>query len=166
MFIALAFDLKTRRSLGDKMAPIRPLMWAFYASAVLIIVRSIFRTIGKLYLSLSLTAINGCAAEFSTISFEAEVQQGYAITHEWMFYVFDSLLILVRLVFWKDSGIFLTLNLSKIATVVFNWIHPSNYLPSRKGLRMDGTTYEVKKFRLFRHKRYVLSANSLVLTPG
>ncbi|CCO26235.1 mitochondrial intermediate peptidase [Rhizoctonia solani AG-1 IB] len=117
MFIALAFDLKTRRSLGDKMAPIRPLMWAFYASAVLIIVRSIFRTI-----------------EFSTISFEAEVQQGYAITHEWMFYVFDSLLIL-------------------IATVVFNWIHPSNYLPSRKGLRMDGTTYEVKKFRLFRHKR-------------
>ncbi|CAE6432541.1 unnamed protein product [Rhizoctonia solani] len=124
MFIALAFDLKTRRSLGDKMTPIRPLMWAFYVSAVLIIIRSIFRTI-----------------EFSTISFEAEVQQGYAITHEWMFYVLDSLLIL-------------------IATVVFNWVHPSNYLPSRKGLRMDGTTYEVRKFRLFRRKRSTESPDS------
>jgi hypothetical protein len=46
MFIALAFDLKTRRSLGDKMTTIRPLIWAFYLSAALIIVRSIFRTIG------------------------------------------------------------------------------------------------------------------------
>ncbi|CAE7179171.1 unnamed protein product [Rhizoctonia solani] len=117
MFIALAFDLKTRRNLGSKMNPIRPLIWAFYVSAVLIIVRSIFRTI-----------------EFSTISFEAEEQQGYIITHEWMFYIFDSLLILV-------------------ATAAFNWVHPSGYLPSKKGLRMDGTTYEVKKFRLFRRKR-------------
>ncbi|KAF8710521.1 Intermediate peptidase, partial [Rhizoctonia solani] len=117
MFIALAFDLKTRRKLGDKMTPIRPLIWAFYVSALLIIIRSIFRTI-----------------EFSTISFESEVQQGYAITHEWMFYVLDSLLIL-------------------LATIIFNWIHPSSYLPSRKGLRMDGTTYEVRKFRLFRRKR-------------
>ncbi|CAE6468595.1 unnamed protein product [Rhizoctonia solani] len=117
MFIALAFDLKTRRKLGDKMTPIRPLIWAFYVSALLIIIRSIFRAI-----------------EFSTISFESEVQQGYAITHEWMFYVLDSLLIL-------------------LATIVFNWIHPSSYLPSRKGLRMDGTTYEVRKFRLFRRKR-------------
>ncbi|QRW27191.1 metallopeptidase MepB [Rhizoctonia solani] len=117
MFIALALDLKTRRKLGDKMTPIRPLIWAFYVSALLIIIRSIFRAI-----------------EFSTISFESEVQQGYAITHEWMFYVLDSLLIL-------------------LATIVFNWIHPSSYLPSRKGLRMDGTTYEVRKFRLFRRKR-------------
>ncbi|KAG8715688.1 Mitochondrial intermediate peptidase [Ceratobasidium sp. 423] len=121
MFIALAFDLKTRRNLGSKMNSIRPLIWAFYVSAVLIIIRSIFRTI-----------------EFSTISFEAEVQQGYIITHEWMFYIFDSLLILV-------------------ATVAFNWVHPSGYLPSKKGLRMDGTTYEVKKFRLFRRKRDVES---------
>ncbi|CUA72432.1 mitochondrial intermediate peptidase [Rhizoctonia solani] len=109
MFIALAFDLKTRRSLGGKMNPIRPLIWTFYISAVLIIVRSIFRTI-----------------EFSTISFESDEQQGYIITHEWMFYIFDSLLIL----------------LSKIATVVFNWDHPADYIPSKKGLRMDGTTYE------------------------
>lgn len=47
MFIALAFDVKTRRSLGDKMITIRPLIWAFYVSATLIIVRSIFRTIGE-----------------------------------------------------------------------------------------------------------------------
>ncbi|CAE6462303.1 unnamed protein product [Rhizoctonia solani] len=124
MFIALAFDLKTRRNLGDKMSPIRPLIWAFYVSAILIIIRSIFRTI-----------------EFSTISFEAEEQQGYIITHEWMFYIFDSLLILV-------------------ATVAFNWIHPSRYLPSKKGLRMDGTTYEVKKFRLFRRKRTLTQASA------
>ncbi|KEP54383.1 intermediate peptidase [Rhizoctonia solani 123E] len=127
MFIALAFDLKTRRNLGSKMNPIRPLIWAFYLSAVLIIVRSIFRTI-----------------EFSTISFESEEQQGYIITHEWMFYIFDSLLIL-------------------IATAVFNWVHPSGNLPSKKGLRMDGTTYEVKKFRLFRRKR---SLNQVSTQPS
>ncbi|KAJ1310197.1 hypothetical protein OPQ81_006941 [Rhizoctonia solani] len=118
MFIALAFDFKTRRNLGSKMNTIRPLIWAFYVSALLIIIRSIFRTI-----------------EFSTISFESEEQQGYIITHEWMFYIFDSLLIL-------------------IATVAFNWVHPSDYLPRKKGLRMDGTTYEVRKFRLFRRKRH------------
>ncbi|QRV86327.1 RTA1-like protein [Ceratobasidium sp. AG-Ba] len=116
MFIAVAFDVKTRRSMGDKMGVIRPLMWAFYVSATLIIIRSIYRTI-----------------EFSTINFNFDEQQGYAITHEWMFYIFDSLLIIV-------------------ATIVFNLVHPSNYLPNKKGLRMDGTTFEIKKREWFKRK--------------
>ncbi|KAF8610654.1 RTA1-domain-containing protein [Ceratobasidium sp. AG-I] len=116
MFIVVTFDVKTRRSLGDRMSTIRPLIWAFYISAILIIIRSIYRTV-----------------EFTTINFNFDEQQGYAITHEWLFYVFDSLLIIV-------------------ATTVFNLVHPSNYLPNRKGLRMDGTTYEVKKMRWFRRK--------------
>ncbi|KAG8735007.1 hypothetical protein FRC12_018262 [Ceratobasidium sp. 428] len=116
MFIAVTFDVKTRRSLGNKMNTIRPLIWAFYVSALLIIIRSIYRTI-----------------EFSTINFNFDEQQGYAITHEWLFYVFDSLLIIV-------------------ATVVFNLVHPANYLPNRKGLRMDGTTFEIKKRQWFKRK--------------
>ncbi|KAG8739911.1 hypothetical protein FRC12_016172 [Ceratobasidium sp. 428] len=119
MFIAVTFDVKTRRSLGDKMNTIRPLIWAFYVSALLIIIRSIYRTI-----------------EFSTINFNFDEQQGYAITHEWLFYIFDSLLIIV-------------------ATVVFNLVHPANYLPNRKGLRMDGTTFEIKKRQWFKRKTLV-----------
>ncbi|KAG8687598.1 hypothetical protein FRC09_013400 [Ceratobasidium sp. 395] len=122
MFIAVTFDVKTRRSLGDKMNTIRPLIWAFYVSALLIIIRSIYRTI-----------------EFSTINFNFDEQQGYAITHEWLFYVFDSLLII-------------------IATVVFNLVHPANYLPNRKGLRMDGTTFEIKKRQWFKRKRLVTAS--------
>ncbi|KAF8605084.1 RTA1-domain-containing protein [Ceratobasidium sp. AG-I] len=107
MAVAIAFDLKTRRLLGSQMNPLRPLIWAFYASAILIIIRSIYRTI-----------------EFSLIDFSATEETGYVVTHEWLFYVFDSLLIL-------------------IATAVFNFFHPSRFIPSRRGLRMDGTTYEV-----------------------
>lgn len=46
MTVAIAFDMKTRRLLGEKMNSLRPLIWTFYASATLIIVRSIYRTIG------------------------------------------------------------------------------------------------------------------------
>ncbi|KAG8739637.1 hypothetical protein FRC10_005373 [Ceratobasidium sp. 414] len=108
MVLAIAFDIRTRRRLGSDMKTVRPLMWALYASGVLIIIRSIYRTI-----------------EFSQISFTADDETGYVVDHEWLYYVFDSLLILA-------------------ATVVLNVIHPSGYIPSRKGLRMDGTTYEVE----------------------
>ncbi|KAG9099444.1 hypothetical protein FS749_001251 [Ceratobasidium sp. UAMH 11750] len=107
MVLAVAFDIRTRRPLGSDMKVIHPLMWALYASGILIIIRSIYRTI-----------------EFSQIHFTADDETGYVVDHEWLFYVFDSLLVLA-------------------ATVVLNIIHPSDYIPSRKGLRMDGTTYEV-----------------------
>jgi hypothetical protein len=53
MFIVVTFNVKTRRTMGEKMGEIRPLIWAFYVSAILIIIRSIFRTIGKSVLILN-----------------------------------------------------------------------------------------------------------------
>ncbi|KDQ20013.1 hypothetical protein BOTBODRAFT_384220 [Botryobasidium botryosum FD-172 SS1] len=108
-FVALMFDIKSRRALGrEYLKPLRPLFIAFYINAILITGRSIYRTI-----------------EFASISFNGTQQNGYATTHEWLFYVFDSVPVL-------------------IATVAFNICHPARFLPAKKGLRMDGS-YELEE---------------------
>jgi hypothetical protein len=101
LIVAIAFDLKTRRLLGSETKAIRPLIWTFYTSAVLIIIRSIYRTIGE-----TISVICGgekltFCLEFSQIKFTATEEEGYVVDHEWLFYVFDSLLILVS-IHWKD----------------------------------------------------------------
>jgi drug/metabolite transporter superfamily protein YnfA len=74
IFIAAAFDIKSRRSLGRPATKcLRPLFTAFYVSAALITGRSIYRTI-----------------EFASINFNFDEQQGYLVTNEWPFYVLDS----------------------------------------------------------------------------
>ncbi|KDQ20012.1 hypothetical protein BOTBODRAFT_152619 [Botryobasidium botryosum FD-172 SS1] len=108
-FVALMFDIRSRRALGREfLKPLRPLFIAFYINAFLITGRSIYRTI-----------------EFASISFTGGQQQGYVTTHEWLFYVLDSVPVLV-------------------ATVAFNVCHPSRFLPAKKGPRMDGT-YELEQ---------------------
>ncbi|QRW05105.1 RTA1-like protein [Ceratobasidium sp. AG-Ba] len=101
MILAIAFDLRTRRLVGSSVKIVHPLIWALYVSGTLIIIRSVFRTI-----------------EFSQINFSADDETGYVVDHEWLFYVFDALLIFA-------------------ATIVLNAIHPSRYIPSRRGLRLD-----------------------------
>ena len=51
VFYAITFDIRSRRALGEHRKPIQPLFWAFYASAVLIIGRSVYRTIGECFSS-------------------------------------------------------------------------------------------------------------------
>jgi hypothetical protein len=102
VFVAVAFDLKSRKLVGERIDELRPLFTAFYVSAGLIIGRSVYRTI-----------------EFGTIDFSTAVQ-GYLYNNEWPFYVLDAVPII-------------------IATVLFNVVNPANYLPARKGMRMDGS---------------------------
>ncbi|KAG8704770.1 hypothetical protein FRC08_002044 [Ceratobasidium sp. 394] len=108
MVLAVAFDLRTRRRLGSDVQAVHPLIRALYVSGVLIMIRGIYRAI-----------------EFSQIRFTTDSAKGYIANHEWLFYVFDSLLVLV-------------------ATVILYLVHPAVYIPNGKGLRMDGTTYEFK----------------------
>jgi hypothetical protein len=45
--IAILFHRKSIQLKGDQLRPLRPLFWAFYLMASLIIIRSIYRTIGE-----------------------------------------------------------------------------------------------------------------------
>lgn len=45
--IAILFHRKSIQLKGDQLRPLRPLFWAFYIVASLIIIRSIYRTIGE-----------------------------------------------------------------------------------------------------------------------
>lgn len=79
LLIAILFDLKAQKLKGDQLKPLRPLFIAFYISAVLIIGRSVYRTI-----------------EFATINFDSQVQ-GYLFDHEWPAYILDGLPILISI---------------------------------------------------------------------
>ena len=106
--VTIAFDRKSRSLIGDRINELRPLLTAFYISAVLIIGRSVYRTI-----------------EFGTIDFTSSAQ-GYLYNNEWPFYVLDAVPIL-------------------IATVLFNVVYPGRYLPTKKGVRMDGSVEEPRR---------------------
>ncbi|KIO33991.1 hypothetical protein M407DRAFT_227185, partial [Tulasnella calospora MUT 4182] len=119
-FFAAAFDFRSSRDpalrvYGTQMKGLRKLWITFYVSAVLITLRSIYR-----------------AVEFADI---APSPRGiydpdkYLFTHEWPFYVFDAIPIL-------------------ISVVAFAIWHPGAYLPSRKGLRIDGTYQEQQGWSL------------------
>lgn len=82
--IAIAFDLKAQKTIGAQLNQLRPLLTAFYISAVLIIGRSIYRAI-----------------EFGTIDFGSEDVQGYLWDHEWPFYVLDAVPILIATVLFN-----------------------------------------------------------------
>ncbi|EJD46527.1 RTA1-domain-containing protein [Auricularia subglabra TFB-10046 SS5] len=79
--ITVVFDRRTRRALGAKRRPIQPLFVAFYISAGMIILRSIYR-----------------ASEFSSLKLTATGATGYALDHEWLLYVWDALPMTVAVV--------------------------------------------------------------------
>ncbi|KAG8810119.1 hypothetical protein FRC17_003084 [Serendipita sp. 399] len=59
------------------------------------------------------------AIEFGVIDFQTR-SRGYLYDNEWPFYVLDAAPIL-------------------FATILFNFVHPSRFLPRKKGLQIDGT---------------------------
>ncbi|KAG8955680.1 hypothetical protein FRC04_007671 [Tulasnella sp. 424] len=108
-FIAIAFDWRSSRAEALKpyqteMKRMRKLWYAFYANAILITGRSIYRT-----------------AEFGQVSFESghATPNGYALTHEWLLYIFDSLPIF-------------------LSVFALNIYHPGAFLPIRKGPMIGG----------------------------
>jgi len=109
LIIAIAYDWKTTHEPAlqrhaDAMKRLRKLWLAFYVSGTLITLRSIYRTV-----------------EFGQLSFDAgSTAQGYAITHEWLMYVFDAVPVL-------------------IAIAIFALWNPGQFIPAKKGLRIDGT---------------------------
>ncbi|KAG9048035.1 hypothetical protein FS837_000923 [Tulasnella sp. UAMH 9824] len=114
VFVAIAYDWRSSRAEALKpyqseMKNLRRLWYAFYVSALLITGRSIYRT-----------------AEFGEVSFESghATPDGYALTHEWPLYVFDSLPIF-------------------LSVLAFNVFHPGQFLPIRKGAIIGG------KLRMF-----------------
>ena len=100
IFIAAAFDIKSRRSLGaDAMSRFRPLFTAFYVSAALITARSIFRTIGKRICAPSWDAAN---AELSGSPCRIRVYQLH-IWREPRLHLHSRVAVL-RLRFYPDHG--------------------------------------------------------------
>lgn len=109
VFVAIAYDWRSSRAEALKpyqseMKNLRRLWYAFYVSAVLITGRSIYRT-----------------AEFGEVSFASghATPDGYALTHEWPLYIFDSLPIF-------------------LSVLAFNVFHPGRFLPVRKGAMIGG----------------------------
>lgn len=84
-FVAISYDWRSSRApelkpYASEMQKMRKLWYAFYLSAILITIRSIYRT-----------------AEFGEVSFEPGQSSidGYALTHEWLLYVLDAVPIFV-----------------------------------------------------------------------
>ncbi|KAG8995741.1 hypothetical protein FRB90_000096 [Tulasnella sp. 427] len=107
-FVAISFDWRSSRSPAlapytSEMQRMRKLWYAFYLNAVLITGRSIYRT-----------------AEFGEVSFEPgkSTPDGFALTHEWPMYVFDTVPIF-------------------LSVAAFNLFHPGHFLPARKGATID-----------------------------
>lgn len=108
-FVAISFDWRSSRApelkpYASQMRGMRKLWYSFYLSAVLITGRSIYRT-----------------AEFAEVSFEPgkTTPSGFALTHEWPMYIFDSVPIF-------------------LSVAAFNLFHPGQFLPARKGSTIDG----------------------------
>ncbi|KAG8955678.1 hypothetical protein FRC04_007669 [Tulasnella sp. 424] len=108
-FVAISFDWRSSRApelkpYASQMQGMRKLWYSFYLSAVLITGRSIYRT-----------------AEFAEVSFEPgkTTPSGFALTHEWPMYIFDSVPIF-------------------LSVAAFNLFHPGQFLPARKGSTIDG----------------------------
>ncbi|KAG8955686.1 hypothetical protein FRC04_007677 [Tulasnella sp. 424] len=119
-FVAVAFDIRSYRApalqpFREQMKGMRKLWVAFYVSCALITARSIYRTV-----------------EFAEIKFTPgnDNADGYLLNHEWPMFVFDSIPILISIIF-------------------FSIWHPGAYLPSKKGLRIDGTYEEQFGMRRF-----------------
>ncbi|KAG8841214.1 hypothetical protein FRC20_005149 [Serendipita sp. 405] len=74
LLLAIWFDVKTTRSLRDKVLHLRPFMNAFYTSGALILLRSIYRAI-----------------EFLSLDFSTHPATGYFFNVEWAYYVLDAL---------------------------------------------------------------------------
>ncbi|KAG8915733.1 hypothetical protein FRC01_003526, partial [Tulasnella sp. 417] len=90
-FVAIAFDIRSSRApalqpFREQMQGMRKLWIAFYISAALVTIRSIFRTV-----------------EFAEIKFTPgnDNADGYLLNHEWPMYVFDSILILISIFFFS-----------------------------------------------------------------
>lgn len=74
LFFAIWFDRKATKALRQRMARVRLLMWAFYVTGALILLRSVYR-----------------AVEFLTVDISNLPPKGYLFTVEWAFYVLDAL---------------------------------------------------------------------------
>ena len=78
LFIAVWFDIKTTRHLGDRIAHLRWFMNAFYISGGLIMIRSIYRLTGAYdYFWYTKKILIEPTAEFITINFDARPPSGY-----------------------------------------------------------------------------------------
>jgi RTA1 like protein len=77
LFIAVWFDIKTTRHLGERIAHLRWFMNAFYISGGLIMIRSIYRLAGTYDCSLYNDFPHRITAEFITIDFNARPPSGY-----------------------------------------------------------------------------------------
>jgi len=74
LFIAVYFDRRTTVALRKLVAPLRPMMNAFYISGALVLLRSIYR-----------------AVEFISVDFNKRPITSYLYTTEWPYFVLDAL---------------------------------------------------------------------------
>ena len=95
--------------------------------------------------------------EFAQVSFVpgSDNPGGYAVTHEWPLYTFDSLPILVRVAISHARQTERSY-LPQISTLILAVIHPGAYLPTTKGRRIDGTMEQTGGGCFGRKSRFVL----------
>jgi hypothetical protein len=95
--LTIIFDIRSRRVKGADIQRLRPLFIVFYISALMVIGRSVYRTIGglsKSVLQLYHRLTNGALTEFGEVDFDSGAT-GYLYEHEWPYYVLDAIPILV-----------------------------------------------------------------------
>ena len=93
--LAILFHRKSIQLKGDSLRPLQPLFWAFYLMATLIIIRSIYRTIGECNVARVDIYPSGLTISPEFVDFDFTTGAGYLYEHEWPFYALDAVLIFV-----------------------------------------------------------------------
>lgn len=143
LVVAVTFHRRIRRELGDKLASVRPLFWAFYFSGLLVNGRSLYRVIGTSTPSSFDFVFLSCPPETGMLKLDPTVPPDYLYAHEWPFVCFDAIPIL-------------------LATIVFLVFHPSSCLPAKKGLKLHEADQDQAELKRIYSSRDNIPPNAVV----
>ncbi|KAG8995743.1 hypothetical protein FRB90_000098, partial [Tulasnella sp. 427] len=113
-FAAIAFDIRSSRSPSLRL--FKEEMKSMRKLWLAFYISSFLITLRSIYRTVEFGDLKLTAGSFNA--------QGYVYTHEWLLYVCDSIPIFISVVF-------------------FCIYHPGRWLPTKKGLRMDGTYEDI-----------------------
>jgi hypothetical protein len=107
LVLAIFFDRKSSKARKEGVRALRPLMNAFYISGALIVLRSIYRTVGEFGHSRNYEGGKSGSSspylfpvEFLTIDLATPNMSGYLLDTEWPYYVLDALPVAVRIIIY------------------------------------------------------------------
>jgi hypothetical protein len=94
--VTVAFDIRSRRGLGEQRKPVQPVFIILYLCSAMIVIRSIYRLLGSYFIIEPFYhTLTSVPTEFATVKFTPTGASGYTLRAEWLLYVWDAVPIVV-----------------------------------------------------------------------